>query len=95
MVELMSALGDVSLVEGYLINKGAPNKTWLSGTQQEGVITVNPAPHVVDTLLHELLHQIRPSWSETSVRRRTSQLMKQMSHQECQAIYAQWLERKT
>ena len=95
IVELMSALGAVELVEDYLIDSARPGKGWLYGTQEEGVITINPAPHIVDTLLHELLHQVRPDWSETSVRRRTSQLMKQMSHEECQAIYAQWLERKT
>jgi ethanolamine ammonia-lyase small subunit len=42
-------------------------------------VTVNPAPNVVDTLIHELLHRRFPKWSEERVRHETWRVMKQMT----------------
>jgi hypothetical protein len=95
MVEVLSALGDLYLVERYLVDKTKPVKNWQHGEYSDGTVTINPAPHIVDTLVHEVLHHIRPDWSETVVRARTTQLLRKMSHEEAQAIYQQWLARKT
>lgn len=95
MVEILSALGDLELVEEYLIDTANKKKNWLHGQYHDGRVSINPAPGIVDTLLHEVLHHLRPDWSETVVRRRTTQLLRRMSHEEAQAIYEQWVERRT
>ena len=95
MVEILTSLGgDLELREDYLIDSSRPKKGWLHGQYADGVVTINPAPFVVDTLIHEVLHHLRPEWSETTVRRRTTQLLRKMSHEEALAIYRQWLQRR-
>jgi hypothetical protein len=53
-------------------------------------ITVNPAPNVVDTLIHELLHRRFPRWSENRVRLETWRVMRQMSDADVQAWYRKY-----
>lgn len=53
-------------------------------------VTVNPAPNVVDTLIHELLHRRFPKWSEERVRVETWRVMRQMSDTDVQAWYRKY-----
>jgi hypothetical protein len=53
-------------------------------------ITVNPAPNVVDTLIHELLHRRFPTWSEERVRRETWRVMKQMTPEDVAVWYRKY-----
>ena len=94
LVAAIAALGDVDLEERYLIDASATKSRWQYGEQNGSLITINPAPHVVDTILHEIVHYLRPQWSEKVLRRRVTQLMRQISHEEVQAIYHEWNERK-
>jgi hypothetical protein len=50
-------------------------------------ITINPAPDVVDSCLHECIHRMRPSWSERAVKARTTRIMRQLSTQEIDRLY--------
>lgn len=56
-------------------------------------ITVNPAPSVVDSAIHEILHRLHPSWSESYVRRTTSLIMRRMTDEEVAAFYAEFQKR--
>ncbi len=56
-------------------------------TYDDGRIDINPAPPVVDALIHECLHRLRPHWTERGVRRRTKQLMAVLSAPEIQTMY--------
>ena len=56
-------------------------------TFPDGRIVVNPKPDMVDTLIHELCHRLRPSWSERQVRRKTAELMSGLSHAEVDRLY--------
>jgi hypothetical protein len=53
-------------------------------------ITVNPAPNVVDTLIHELLHRRFPTWSEDRVRRETWRVMRQMTPEDVAVWYRKY-----
>jgi hypothetical protein len=53
----------------------------------DGAIRINPAPSVCDTAIHECLHRLRPSWSEQTVRRRTTQIMRQLTDAEVDKLY--------
>lgn len=52
-----------------------------------GTITINPVLHVLDTLVHELFHRMNPSWSERTVKRETTKLIRALSPEEQQALY--------
>src|SRR5690349_19079070 len=53
---------------------------------ESGDITVNPAPSVVDTLIHELLHRRFPKWSEERVRVETWRIIRTLSAADVQAL---------
>ena len=44
-----------------------------------GAVVVNPQPHTVAVLLHELLHRRFPRWGEKRVERETARLVGQMT----------------
>jgi hypothetical protein len=56
-------------------------------TEDNGRITINPAPEIVDTLVHECLHRLRPTWSERAVKAKTTRLMKQLSDAEVEKLF--------
>ena len=91
---MLAALGSVEIRSEYLIDGSAPKKNYLHGTQHPGRVTVNEAPSIVGILLHELINEVRPDWSEHAVRTWTPRLQRQMSPKEIQAIYEQYKARK-
>jgi hypothetical protein len=94
MVEVLAALGDVTLKERYLIDQSKPVTNWQDGEYLAGTVTINPVPFIVTTLIHEILHHIRPTWSETVILRRCTQLLRGMTHDEAKVMYNEWLKRK-
>jgi len=50
-------------------------------------VYINPAPPVVEVLLHELLHRARPSWSERRVLRESRRVMLQMDERQIRRWY--------
>ena len=62
---------------------------------ESGKIVVNPAPSVVDTLFHELLHRRFPKWGEERVRVETWRIMNQLSQAEVRSWYRKYQRRKT
>jgi hypothetical protein len=84
LIEVIAALGagridlgpihdDESFVDGY--------------AERNGRVRINPAPALVDTALHELIHRLRPGFSERAVRAKTTRLMRQLSDPEIDALY--------
>ena len=47
----------------------------LHGVHIKEVVVVDPVPHVVETLLHELLHRRFPKWGEKRVEKTANHLM--------------------
>ena len=94
LIDVLAALGSVEIRSKYLIDGSAPKKNYLHGTQYPGRVTVNEAPSIVGILLHELIHEVRPDWTERAVRTWTTRLQRQMTHEEIQAIYEQYKARK-
>jgi hypothetical protein len=84
LIEVIAAIGagridlgpihdDDSFVDGY----AEPN----------GRVRINPAPAVVETALHEMLHRMRPKWSERSVRAKATRLIRALSDPEIDRLY--------
>jgi hypothetical protein len=94
LIDVLAALGDVTISQKYVIDPVRTKSYFVHGMQRGSEIIINEAPSLVSTLLHELIHFVRPSWSERTVRRYTTILLRQLSHQEIQAIYQQYQERK-
>lgn len=56
-------------------------------TADDGLITINPVPDVVDSAVHECLHRLRPKWSERAVKTKTTRLMKQLQDSEIDKLF--------
>ena len=59
------------ITEAHIIAEGAH----VHGLCEGEKIVVNPAPAIVDTLLHELLHRRFPKWGEKRVERTATRLV--------------------
>lgn len=58
-----------------------------------GRIVINPIPHAVETLIHELCHERFPQWSEAYVQNRTSFLIHRLTEAQVFRIYNQYRRR--
>jgi hypothetical protein len=58
-------------------------------------IIVNPAPAMVDTVIHECIHRLHPEWSESYVRGRTTRLLRALTDEQVQTIYGEYQRRKS
>ena len=45
-------------------------------------IRLNPKGELLSTLVHEILHDVNPSWNETKVLREESRIMARLSHRQ-------------
>lgn len=88
LLRIMARLGELKFKEEYLPEtKGMYTAGMWSS---EGVITVNPMPHVVDTIIHECLHELDPTATEKQIQRKTKRIRLQLSEEEIQTIYAEY-----
>lgn len=76
--ELERELKRGHIIEAHLVSEGEHVEGVCQGST--GMIVVDPAPSVVDTLLHELLHRRFPRWGERRVSQTANRLVKQMDH---------------
>jgi hypothetical protein len=63
-------------LHGYEVSRG----------RHKGLVRLNPAVELVDTTIHELLHRLRPDWSERTIRARTGKLMATLSNEDIDKI---------
>lgn len=87
----MTRLGELSFEEGWLPTEDGriTEAMWYP----EGRIRINPIPHIVDSIVHECLHELFPKYSERAICSLTGKLMKQISAEELQTIYDEYKER--
>ena len=84
-------LGAGSVWEGFI--ESDPDR-YVEGFIDGHQITVNPAPNVVDSLIHEIVHRMKPEWSEAYVKRETTLLLRSMTDEEIQAFYEEFQRRR-
>lgn len=81
------------ITEGWMTDAEDPRRVWLYGLAAPGHIRVNPVPSTLDTVIHEVLHVVRPGFTELGVRRKTKALMRQLSDQEIETLWGIYQER--
>jgi hypothetical protein len=83
-------LGSGRITEAFL---PSDKRHFVEGYISGQHITVNPAPSVVDSAIHEILHRLQPAWSESYVRRTTTLILRRMTDEEVAAFYAEFQKR--
>lgn len=92
LAELTEELSRGKVYEGALLSKDViVHGICDYGT---GAVHVDPIPHVVEVLLHELLHRRYPSWSEKRVDREGLRLVSRMTRQQLQTWYRRYQRMK-
>ena len=93
LIKVMSLLGETNISEQYITKDPGGVDVYGTWNEDTNTLIINPVPHIVDTLIHELLHKLHPEYSEQAVRSQTGKLMKQLTDAELQAIYDMYLKR--
>lgn len=84
LVEVIAAIGAGRL----MVESIHSDEAFVDGMMEpDGYVTINPAPSIVDTAIHEMLHRMRPQWSERAVRAKTTRLIRQLSDPEIDRLY--------
>lgn len=86
LVRVLTEIGSGRITEVYMQH----DKYFVDGESEGQAIRINPAPSVVDTLIHEVLHRLEPQWKEAYVRRTTSWLLRRMSDEQVEELYTQY-----
>ena len=90
LVDVLVALGAGNLSLGPIRCDGEVVEglayTGMKG-KMRGHVVINNQHNTVDTALHELIHRVRPKWSEAKVRAQTRKLMRELSDAQQEAVY--------
>lgn len=92
LLRVMARMGDLQFKEGYL-SYGTNGRSTLGMWENDGTIVINPIPEVVDTIIHEILHDLFPHYSERAILSLTGKLYRQLSEEELQTIYDEYKKR--
>jgi hypothetical protein len=76
------------ITEAY-INGGDKERVY-GISESTGQVTVNPVHHVMDTLVHELIHRLHPKWGEKRVVREAYLIVATMSDLEVRRWHRQY-----
>ena len=81
LLRLMARLGELNFEEKFLPTEtDTRGRNFVYGrTDYDGIIYVNPVPHIVDTVIHECLHEFFPKYAEHAICSLTGKLMRQLS----------------
>lgn len=68
-----------NLQEGHVYECPLRSEVWqIDGLQEGRNVFIDPRPAILETLLHELLHRLKPRWGEKKVSKRARIMMLQM-----------------
>jgi hypothetical protein len=83
--KVLVKLANARIQERY-IAPGQHDKA-VYGQIEGGIITINPVPAIVETLLHEGVHAVNWDYSETTVERLTTRLFYELTEDEMKLVY--------
>lgn len=83
--KVLAELANARIQERY-IPPGVHDKV-VYGQIERGIITINPVPAIVETLLHEGVHAANWDYSEATVNRLTRRLFYELTEDELKLVY--------
>ena len=82
---IWAELGAGHITEAFI---AGDKREMVHGSLTGNHITINPAYATVDTIIHECLHRLFPTWTERGVRKVTTRLKHRLSEEEANAAMA-------
>jgi len=89
LVRVMAELGAARFTEEWIEDK----HIFVNGYTEGKHIWINPAPAVVHTVIHEILHKLKPAWPEAYVEGMATRLLRQLTDREVWAMYLEYHRR--
>lgn len=87
MVKVLTRLGELPIRQAYL------GRDTYAMWEPDGTITINPAIDIADSLVHEILHELFPAWSERQVKTMTTRMIRHLSDAQINAIFTEYIRR--
>lgn len=85
---LLDSLWD-ELHRGRVYECSLRSPTWqVAGLQHGENVYIDPRPLIIETVLHELLHRLKPRWGERRVRREAERLLAHLEEPDKQRWWA-------
>lgn len=89
-VEVVAAFGAAPVDARRIDDEDEPGAITY-GVCEGGRITIDEAPHLVETMLHELVHRMRPRWGERRTLAAERALFARLSREQVEALYSIYL----
>lgn len=89
VMTLLARFREVDFREQYIPNRDG-DRILGEIDYDAATITINPVEHIVDSLIHELIHMVYPRYSERAVCSLTGKVMKELTEDELQTIYREY-----
>jgi hypothetical protein len=90
LVSVLAELGAGHITEAPIQDAGS----FTSGLCEGRQVTIDPEVDLVMTTLHELLHRLRPAWTESYVDHMTMALMRRLNEAQMRQIAVEYHKRK-
>jgi len=95
MAEVRAEFAKGRIIEAPLISNRKNEVLHGFCSRKQDLVFIDPSGHVVETLMHELLHRRFPEWTERKVRRTAADLRDAMSDAERMALYRDYKKAAT
>lgn len=87
LIELVAAIGAGHIQSGAIIDDDDEADEVVYGIcESVGTVVVDEAVCRSEVLLHEVLHRMRPRWSEAKVNRTAARIFRRLSREQIEAI---------
>ena len=90
LAEVLLAFRTTPIIEAYIQD----DEAHIAGCTDGVSVYVNPVPEACEVVMHELLHVLRPTWSERTVGRWAQRLFAMLGDDEARAFYRAYQRRK-
>lgn len=90
-LEVVAGLGAGGIESRRIDDEDEPAAVTYGACEGDGTITIDEPAHIVETLIHELVHRHRKSWSERKVRQAEQRLFARLTRADIETLYGIYL----
>lgn len=86
-LEVVAGLGAGKVEARRIDDEDEPGAVTYGVCEGGGTVVIDEPAHIVETLIHELVHRMRPSWSERKVRQAEQRLYARLTREDIETLY--------
>jgi len=94
LLDVTAALGSASITSGQIVPEKHRRYMTVLGLQEGRHVTINEGALVVPTLIHELIHYVRPHYTELGVERACQRLLRSLTDDDIEHLFRLYLRAK-